>query len=365
MTFWIALQYILNSLYVIAGLSLFIYNRKSIIIANRRPKMVVAEAMICTLNLMDSVVSSDSETVNSANGNKISCEFYQCAISVSVIISYSLMISRMTFVYNYLMKKEALSNYGLILLCNLIWDDRNKLKIKSQLILIASLVLMSWSNIFGFDLVTQQTYPDLNKCSGLTGSMLFLSMFNILTFLLFLAFSIQFVRYRIIDQLWMSVEFVMFTFTVVIVYTGYHITVNYTNYYDVMILSWISLFYILYFPLFVLWRHNSIRKRTISKASLINNRVMELCRQFYCEENGIFLESYEKFRQNLVTSDYLVTMFIEDGAPFELNITYALKTNVINNMDSQRDQYLGEVYAEIKLLVQQNILPYLENESGA
>ena len=91
---------------------------------------------------------------------------------------------------------------------------------------------------------------------------------------------------------------------------------------------------------------------------------MELCRQFYCEENGIFLESYEKFKQGLATSEYLVTTFIEKGSPFELNITYELKMNVINNLGNQQEQYLAEVYGEIKLLVEQNILPYLESNSG-
>ena len=89
---------------------------------------------------------------------------------------------------------------------------------------------------------------------------------------------------------------------------------------------------------------------------------MKLCRQFYCEENGVFLENYEKFKQGLVTSDYLVTMFIDDGAPFELNINYSLKANVMNSTNVQREEYLNEVYGEIKLLVQLNILPYLENE---
>ena len=353
----LSLQYIFNSLYAIIGLCLFTYNRKSIIIANRRPNMVIAEAIFCVLNLIISYVSLDAET-----GSRISCEFYQSAISVTVVISYSLMISRMTFVYSYLMKKESVSSYGLILLCNLIWNEHSKLRVKSQLILISTLILISWCNIFGYNLATQQSFPNLKECSGSMGSMMFLSLLNIVTFLFFIGFSIQFLRHKLIDKLWMSVEFVLFTFTVVIVNVSYHASINYSSYYDAMRLSWITIFFILYFPLIVIWRHNSILKRRNSKASLVNSRVMKLCRQFYCEENGVFLENYEKFKQGLVTSDYLVTMFIDDGAPFELNINYSLKANVMNSANVQREEYLNEVYGEIKLLVQLNILPYLENE---
>jgi len=91
---------------------------------------------------------------------------------------------------------------------------------------------------------------------------------------------------------------------------------------------------------------------------------MELCRQFYCEENGIFLESYEKYKQKQVTSDYLITMFVEESSPFELNISSHLREHAIKCQAAERDQYLNKIHGEIKLIVQQNILPYLNNANA-
>ena len=103
----------------------------------------------------------------------------------------------------------------------------------------------------------------------------------------------------------------------------------------------------------------------MSKQSVESERIMELCRQFYCEENGIFLESYDKYKQKLVTADYLISTFIEEYAPFELNITFDLKSKVLSGVDdAEKDLYLKEVHGEIKLLVQLNILPYLNKDSS-
>ena len=274
-----------------------------------------------------------------------------------------LSLTRMTFTFKYLIKKNPDTRFGIIRFCDLFWDKNNKLKRRNLIALLVVLNLLSFVNIFGYDLAINKLYHSIWDCT--IWRLTFLILCYLISLILYMTFAFQFVRYKIKDQIWMSLEFIAFTFTSVLSGVVFAIINRGFDYNNVKVQAWVSIFFNLYFPLIAHYRHTLKLKRSNSKQSIENERIMELCRQFYCEENGIFLESFEKYNLKLVTGDYLITMFIEDGAPFELNISFDLKHKVMDSaVDFQRDLYLKEVHAEIKLLVQQNILPYIHNDSS-
>ena len=347
----IVLQLVLTFTLSAIGLVLFLLLKDSIIISNRQPRLVVIEVLFLLVNITASVIIQEP-----AVGTKFSCELFHFLSTTTVAISLSLTLARMTFVYNYLMKDSVLK-YGLMPICKFLWTENRKLKGSNLFYLIFGLAVISAINIIVFDLITQQTYPELLKCS--TIPYIFMVLYTFSLFILFIVFSIQFIRLRIFDQIWMSYEFILFTFTSFIALLSYTIAMGRVDIIAVKILCWIGIFYLLYFPLVAHLRHTLKMRSRMSKTSLVDERVMELCRQFYCEENGLFLESFKKYELGLLTADYLIITFINVNSQFELNIDHALRSSTLTTIGKERDVHLKLIFDEIKLLVQTNVIPYL------
>ena len=355
----LGIQLAITLLYAFIGFGLFIYHKESMVIKNRLPNLVLIEASTMLANMIFTI-DPGRET-----DKYISCFVYQSLTSIITVSSLTLILCRMSFIYNYLMNPDLQKRFGLHLLCRLFWTDNKRLKTRNLIAVIFVSFLGAIANIYIYDAATEGSHEAevVPKCQEIP--ILFQAVFNYISVALFILIAVQFIRYRIFDQIWMSSEFIIFLCVVVIESVIYVAIYGYIDSVQVRIESCICLTFSLYFPLIVHWRHTVKMQKTLSKTSLINSRIMELCRQFYCEENGIFLESYEKYKQGLITVDYLTTMFIENGSIFELNIPFNLKIKVLNGIiGTERDAALAEVYYEIKMLVQLNILPYLEKESS-
>ncbi len=344
----------LTLLYALMGGFLFVFYRESIVIKNRQPELVIIEQLSAVLNALFCVIvflPSVDVVVN--------CEVMQMVFSVSTMISLILMLARMSFVYSCLMScKEDVYHFGLNKVSQVFWKE-HQLKKLNLFMIILVFVVASFMNIWIFDGITGiYSRPLSFHCPG--ESIMVLIYFNYFAIFLLCAFSIQFIRHRILDQIWMSIEVVSFTATLILVLCLYIIVNGRYDIYGVYLQSIITIFFGFYFPLMAHYKHVLKIKRSVSKASLLNDQVMELCRNFYCEENGIFLDNYEKYKQGMITSDYLITMFIEDSAPFELNINYTIKEAILKNNEEERKIHLEKAYQEIKLLIQTNILPYVK-----
>ena len=133
-------EFICSVLFPVVGLVLFVYNRESIVIANRRPNMVIIDSAFVFVNL---IFSSDLSFIPGYYEN-MSCEFYQSVYSVAILMYMGFSIARMTFTYKYLMKKND-SPLCLLKLCDLFWDKNNRLKRNNLIIFLVSIEFVAFS----------------------------------------------------------------------------------------------------------------------------------------------------------------------------------------------------------------------------
>eukprot|EP00834_Sanchytrium_tribonematis_P007216 NODE_622_length_5328_cov_0.497609.p2 type:complete len:329 gc:universal NODE_622_length_5328_cov_0.497609:422-1408(+) len=303
------LALILYLIYACIGLFFFIYFRNSITIRNRLPKLVLIESLLIILNGSFSILN-----IHPFLGTRLSCEWFQFIASILGCVLLTFLMMRMSFVYQYLMNEVDIKSYdGLMLISKTFWDKHNNIR-KWPIFIIFIVLLIA--NILNAILPTyafqQQTGLTVYPFECLQNGVFFLTLYDSILMLLFLAYSFQFIRYRIFDQIYMSVELISFTF-VLIGATIIYFALNMHIYIDAAILQcWIGLFFALYFPVLAYLNHMHMIHRELSKSvhSMIDEKLMSLCRQFYCEEIGIFLEAYEKYKVNNITIDYIITMFI-------------------------------------------------------
>ena len=337
--------------------------------------MVMFENFWLLIMMSMSVVSMDLDPYSAL---EFQCAFVQSINYVSLIIPSVLMCARLTFVYIYLMEAKEAEKYGLVYVCRLFWKNRT-FKKNQTIILTAVLCIFGIGNALIFYAsnggILETNWPN---CTNVFQAIIILPVIQTITGCLLIIFSLQFIHYKILDKIKMSLELMGFTICIWIFNTVFTIAQSVSTNRLVDLNSWniysqgiIAVFFSLYFPLIVVIYHRYQQsKNDYSKIEMSNStissthseKVMELCRKFYCEENGIFLESYEKYVQNIVTVDYLITMFIEESSPFELNISSGLKMKVLKSTGQQQVEHIEKVHKEIKLLVQQNVMPYMKNE---
>ncbi len=345
--------------YALLGFGLLIMNRESIIIQNRRPNLLLIDQLSVFINGFMCISVLESVMVFKMS---YSCLLFQIVMGTSSVITLILLMARTTFVYSSLMPKTARFQFGMKYLTDYFWDDNHNLRKKVVIRSILFWVIVSTLNILIAGLYTNTLSKTVNnECSADT--IIVLTLFNFVFMAALIFLSIQFLIYKVRDHIWMSYEFSLFSITLVICMIPYMYLNNGFDIYGIIIEAVVCSFYGLYFPLFAKWHHDRKIKRTISQTSLVNDQIMDLCKKFYCEENGLFVTQYEKYKQNVITADYLITMFIELNAPFELNINYDLRMSVLSSNEELRMIYLEQVHDHIKLIIRENILPYMEKDA--
>ena len=343
----------LTYLYAFVGFILFIYFKGNIVIANRQPNIVLFEQLNVYLCCIMTLVPNYNSI-----GNSLNCRWYQIVTSITSINSLLLLIARMSFIYNYLMKKENLHRFGLNTICKLFWTKNHKLRLNNLLLTIFFWNLVSLCNIFGYDIYTGNYERTFNQCEN--ESVIALTYFNYAMILLFVLYSVQFIRFRIFDQIWMSIELIGFTISLIIAVL---IVMIYKNFvYDVWVVyvqTLVIIFFALYFPLFALWRHKVLTSGPQRKSSLLSEHVLTACKKFFCEENAVFLKEYDLYIAGEVNFEYIADTFIRPGAPYQLNVTADLIFEALNCTEDQRRDVMQKIHKEVILVVQQNILPFI------
>ncbi len=339
--------------YFIVGMVLYIRNIDAIVIKNRLPKIVIMEQANVFIVLIATLLPFIKEV-----HHHISCEMYQLVVSMSLSVIFILILVRMSFVYKYLMNKEDTQAIGLLLICKLFWDENNNIRTRSLRNMIFVVNLICFLNIVIYDAVVKQYWHSLDDCHG--EAVLFITLFNYIVILLNILFTIQILRFKIRDKIWLSYEIVGYTIgllSVILITQSLHGFVStFTVYFE----SMIAIFFGLYFPFLAILNHKRHLRSNISRKSLINDEVKELCIKFYCEENALFIESYEKHLKGLLDVSYLVVMFIQSDAPLILNINYELRCKALSNDLEIQKLGLREIYNEINQLIRINILPYIK-----
>ena len=337
---------IFSVLFTVFGFSLYYYNRKSIIISKRRPTMVIFENLFVMILLITTSLNLDNISV-------ISCGFNSALVGITAIVPMMLIITRSSYVYQILIDKTHKSKFGLDLICRFFWRTSNKLKLNNLLGIISFLIIIDISIIF----TSGEVCDDHN----------FALYIDYVLFLTLIFFCIQFVRYRIVDHIWMSLEMELFTLfevicIVVIMSLAYGVDISYQAWLPIC-QGFISVFFELYFPLILLFQH---QKRTANKGpmdKLNDPRVYDLCKKFYCEENGLFIKDYSLYKSNSVPLNHIISRYFQSNAPHLLNVSFELRSRVLND-DKNSELYLDQAYEEICQIVLQNIVPYLDSEES-
>ena len=340
-------------LYAFVGFFLFIYYRESIVIKNRNFKMILFEQVNIFITLMITVIFNYKFF-----DEYVSCEVYQIFLSCTSINAFLTLIARMSFTYNYLLKKELFNRFGLSMFCRIFWSANNSLKKKNVFAIVIIANMLNIGNIIGYDIYSNVYYRKTTDCSG--HSIYFITYFNYAILFLFLLYSAQFIRYRIKDEIWLSYELVLFTIGLILAIIVPYLVLSYFGNWTVFCEAAVTLFFGLYFPIIVHIRHAHKLRTVSSKATLLSDIRMELCKKFYCEENALFLDSYELYTSGQYDEELLVQNYIVAGAPYELNISFDLRMSVLKSKGDQRKSNLKAVYDDIELLIQLNILPYMD-----
>ena len=204
--FWI----IPTVIYALLGFGLFFAFRNSIVISNRRPYIVFVEqgsvfiwCILCAVTL----------SYGPSTQTNFNCEISESLITFFCLISVSLMTSRMSYVYRYLMDKDKLSKFGLKNIARIFWDVNNNFRLVFVTFGSVLIGLLSVSNVLLFHTVNKIWYKAYLACIPWTMETVFAEYMNGLLILILLMFTFQFIRYKIKDQIGMSIELISYTLT--------------------------------------------------------------------------------------------------------------------------------------------------------
>ncbi len=349
-------------LYAFVGFFLFLYHRKSIVITNRQPKVVLIEQLSVFVWCVLCIFTFDPEFAAI-----LTCEYSESLISGLSLISISLMLARMSFVYKYLIHNDVKrSKYNVLsFISRIYWTKSNNLRKKRVFAGSVTLALLSVANVVFYHSVENIWNVGYPACNDFDGETYFAEFTNIFMGIVLLAFTFELIRYKIKDQIGMTVEVIAYTLSISIVIVGYLALFGRFDHIMILLEGYVSLFYGLYFPVFIHWRHASVSNLEKSvKISLTDLRVTKLCKEFYCEENSLFIEKYNEYCKKKVSYKYIIDMFIEEGSLNELNITSDTRESaLLAKTEQEMKEALMVVYEEIVLIIRQNILPYLANSS--
>ena len=345
---------ILTLIYAALGFTLFIYNKESIVIANRLPNLLLVEQtsfLVASLVTLLFFYQSVYEIVP--------CEVYHIVMSFTLFTGMVIVIARLSFAYNYLITKKNQNKYGLSLVGKVFWTETNQLKTRVLVSIIGILCVSSILNIVIQNIIEGKYVHTINECTN--KSVTVLTYFNYVSSVLLIVYTFQIIRHKVIDKIFLSIEIVMFTISILIVLVYIFVVYGTPTMWFVYFESIIAMFYGLHFPFFVCVYHNSRMRKITSDQVLLPDKVRELCCKFYCEENAIFIEQYEKYKIGEMDADGLKRVFIENGSPYELNISFELKDRVLKANKDQFRKEIDSVFDEIMLLIKLNIYPYLDD----
>ena len=282
----------------------------------------------------------------------------------ATVLSILSLLCRASFVYGTLIPTEAKYSIRKLFFTN------NGLNKRVLGITACVLVIMSWINTLAYMSVTNEWGPPKEAICA-SGSMYFPQIVMVIVNLILLYFVIRIVVIKEFDKVGMSFELIGLettTFTLALVSLSLYgdITSSYVYYICIS-----TLFFALYFPGLMVFYHTKFLKQTLntlgrrqlnsSRTLLDDKRVMQLCQKFLCEENILFLIRFQEYLDGTLDFDVLCSLFINNGAIFELNISSIRRTGILKSVTKEEKvQNLLLVQKDVIKLLNENIIPYVK-----
>ena len=346
---------VMSACYIAVGLCLYTCCRHSIVFENRKPYLVLFEIVAVTITLyLDILVLKQSLLIHIPN------YLYVGVIGITSIISSMTAMTRVSYVYLFLVNKTNLdSKVSLYQFSRLFWNDNRSLKVKKFVLTMILLSLLSTVNTIIYYSVKGFEEKNYNAQDAVRISQLV----NVFASTMLLIYAFKITKLRIFDRIGMSLELVLYSVTIAIIIVVCLIVFQEINVWFVLLQCWSSIFYGLYFPMIFYIKHKrNLGEKINSTATLMDSRLFQLCKDFYCEENAFFLQQYELYLQGSTKFENITRCFIDNGATYELNIYYKLKQSVLNAKDEDaQSAALRKVYSEVVKMIQENITPYKDN----
>ena len=350
---WIPTAY---SVYFVIGFGLFVRNVKHIVIANRRPYLVIMQEWTSLIWVILTWL-------------KMACLLSQ-AIGMLTIC---LVFIRITFYYQYMAQTHY--NKVALLPCKLFWN-MSRIKVKNTVAFIIIAVLLRTLIPLWILLVIDPRSVGLSCLDMLAGSSLISSTGTMsistaislsitipiyLLFFIMFIYIIEFYRLKLYDRIGMKIEIIMGVFmaiTILAITIPLRAIYNYSSMWNILfqvlnlnfMCTWIPLIYILI--------HNHKTKKVCLLGQEYNLDTLRIKgKEFFCEETIIFLENYLTYCEDPSDAKYkiLFNEFIKRNAKYELNIDEYHRNAALRSTEG-----LSLVYEHVLELIQNNILPYVD-----
>ena len=304
--------------------------RHSIVIANRRPFVLMLEVASLTIGIVVNVLR------------------WSCLFNVGfTILGLHLTLARFSYVVHYLTDSKAW-----LLSHSLLWHG-NKLRKIPLLMTYLLIIVLSFISMISADPDTILTAgcPDVKHAARIP--------FIYSYYVLFFMYSAYILRNRLIDRIGFRIELVgsFFSFVILnLIYIGLYVVYQLQFEYLYFCLFANYGFWGLYFPvLYSKYFRYSLRNKSVRilNVTITYEELLEEAKKHYCIELVQFLMEYEAFI--LTPSDAgmksLIRRFILPNSPKALN----LSEDMVHLVD-MKGENLREVKNSVDLMIYENLL---------
>ena len=336
---------------------MFYRKRKSIIIKYRKPKVVIVEALLLWLVLLQTSLKFDP-----AYYKYISCPGTLIPSVTIATVCIILAIIRMSYLFGVVLDIEKRKEFGLGALNSVFWAGNSIKKRNCGVIIFLGGFLSFAYSLLWYILSNKMDTTYESGCHWKPALMAYI--LNLIAFILCFCFAIQLLRHKVKDRIGMSKEVILNMLCLFLVILIYFIAflfgknnVNWLAFTE----SCVNIFFCLYFPIFQVYffnKHTSLNKGKVDTLIIPQDYDLpSICRQYLCEEIVFFLQSYDKYKKGLATFEEMRDFFIIPGSPMELNIDFEVKKRIMRMGYSQieKEESFNEVYSLICLQLKQII----------
>ena len=280
------------------------------------------------------------------------------------LLTLTIILFRTIYVYQYLVA-EPKQPFKFI--CSLFWR-RNSLKVWNALVFV--LIFEAWRVVI--ILAVTFTYrPNFMERSCVEASTHryltnLLSIPMDLVILFVFIFAVSMFMSRVNDKIGMKYEFGFSSSISLILLLIFNIAQEFFDYPYIWgaFAQVVNLhFWAVWVPMYFVYKHNKkMKKIYLSGEQYDMQSLLLTSRQFFCEENVLFIQYYRNYMSlsSFELYDEIIRLFIAVDAKYELNIGEFERTEA-----ALSPKGLDQIYLDVIELIYSNVLPYIadKNES--
>ncbi len=324
----------------IIGLSLYYWNRHSIIFSKRVPGHLIAHqiGIICILGLVS--VEIELGMTFTLNQRRILGILFSIIAPLTMVIMLIQKICLIQTRLGDILRKTCCNDNKTVSMWKTSWIS-------------GLLVIVSLCNHLYFP---EDKYLEI----GIYPNMVVIGLFVIIEIVMIMVMVSVFME-RKLDKIGAHLEMIVFALStpLLLVLLWYFDVQHIARFGECLLVVFCGL----YVPFMVTIKHNHTISAK-SMATLDDPRLFGICKQFYCEEMMFFLRRYKEFAEGKIDSDTIIKQFIDKGSLCELNITDFSRQAVLQ---SQTQDILYEeleiIYLDVCQLMRDNLLPHLSGST--